>query len=506
MRGIRSRLTLALVGLVVVTVAAIGIGTYAVVEARLRDGLLTEAERQAQFNLSVLIPERLPAGVTRETYKPSRLDEAFRLRGGVETIVDYRDGGSPNVSTASLLNAINSFPASMRDLVAAGHVGFAWLQVSGEPSLVVGGRAPASGSGGPSSAGGGADVYFVFSAAPIDAALEQLRLGLLVAAVIAVVLALATARLIARGILRPVDSGSTAAARIAAGDLSARLPAGGADEFARFAAEFNRMADSLAETVTRLEASESQNRRFVSDVSHELRTPLTALLAEASIIEAGLDRLSPDARRAGELLVADVRRLRVLVDDLMELSRFDARAEQAELEPTDLGQAVHAIVAARLPGAKVQLPHDAIVVPGDVRRLDRIVGNLLDNASEHARGAPVEVTVGADHGAAFVTVADHGPGVSEDALAHLFDRFYKADASRHAGSSGLGLAIAAEHAALLGAALSAANRPGGGLEVTLRLPVTGSLRGSDPSDMRAAEAVPGSDAAMAPIEPARPDA
>ena len=505
MRGIRSRLAFALVGLVVVTVAAIGIGTYAFVEARLRDGLLTEAERQAQFNLSVLIPERLPEGVTRQTYEPSGLDEAFRLRGGVETVVDYRDGDPPDPSTASLLNAISGFPASLRDLVAAGHIGFAWLDVAGEPSLVVGGRAPGGASTSGASTAGGPDFYFVFPAASIDAALEQLRLGLLAAAVIAVALALATAGLIARGILRPVDSGSTAAARIAAGDLSARLPAGGADEFARFAAEFNRMADSLAATVTRLEASESQNRRFVSDVSHELRTPLTALLAEASIIEAGLERLSPDARRAGELLVADVRRLRDLVDDLMELSRFDAKAEQAELEPTDLGQAVRAIVAARLPSAAVDAPAEPIVVGAGVRRLDRIVGNLLDNARQHAPAAPVEVTVGTVDREAFVTVADQGPGVSPDALAHLFDRFYKADASRHAGSSGLGLAIAAEHAALLGGALRAANRPGGGLEVTLRLPVTGSLPGRDPLDTPGDDAVPGSDANSASTKPARPN-
>ena len=258
--------------------------------------------------------------------------------------------------------------------------------------------------------------------------------------------------------------------------------------------------------MTRLEASESQNRRFVSDVSHELRTPLTALLAEASIIEAGLDRLSPDARRAGELLVADVRRLRVLVDDLMELSRFDAKAEQAQLEPTDLGQAVHAIVAARLPSAAVDAPAEPIVVAADVRRLDRIVGNLLDNARQHALDAPVEVTVGADDRDAFVTVADRGPGVTPDALAHLFDRFYKADASRHAGSSGLGLAIAAEHAALLDGTLRAANRPGGGLQVTLRLPVTGSLPGRDPRDTGGGDAVPGSDANPAPTEPARPNA
>ena len=495
MRGIRTRLAVALIALVAVTVTAIGVGTYLFVDARLRDGLLGEAERQAQFNLSVLVAERLPEGVTRESYNASGLREALRLRGDVETIVDFEDDQAPDISNDALLTAIDAFPTALRATAASGRLGFAWLDVAGSPALVVGGRQA-----------GGPIFYFVFAADSIEEALEQLRAGLLAAALVAVALALATARLVARGILRPVDSGSTAAARIAAGDLSARVPAGGADEFARFAAEFNRMADSLASNVDRLERSESQNRRFVADVSHELRTPLTALVAEASVIETGLDRLPPDARRAAELLVADVRRLRTLVEDLMELSRFDARAERAELEPMDLGGAVRAIVGARLPAARVDVPPSPVVVDGDVRRLDRILGNLLDNARQHAPDSPVEVAVRTRPDGAIVTVSDRGPGVAEGALDQLFDRFYKADASRHGGSSGLGLAIAAEHAALLGGELSATNRPGGGLEVVLRLPVTGSLRARDATDMPELEADGGSDAEPAPTEQARPNA
>jgi signal transduction histidine kinase len=469
MRGIRTRLALALVLLVVVTVTSIGLGTYAFVEGRLREGLLTDARQQAQFNLSVLLPERLPSGVTREAYNDSGLREAFRFRGNVETIVDFADGQDPDVSRTSLLDDLGTLPATLRTVVDAGHLGFAWTSVDGAPSLVVGGR-PAFGAGAPA-------FYFVFPALAIESALEQLRTGLVVAALVAVVLALATAGIVARGILRPVSSGSAAAARIASGDLSARVAAGGADEFARFAAEFNRMADSLAETVGRLEASERRNRQFVADVSHELRTPLTALLGEAALIEHDLDRLRPEARRAAELLVADVRRLRGLVEDLMEVSRFDAHAEQATLEPVDLGAAVRSIVASRLPGAALTLPDEPVVVDADIRRLDRIVGNLLDNARQHAPDATVGVTVGADpaFGQAFVRVADRGPGVAAEALPRLFERFFKADVSRAAGSSGLGLAIAAEHAALLGGTLDAKNRAGGGLAVTLRLPVTSSL-------------------------------
>ena len=114
-----------------------------------------------------------------------------------------------------------------------------------------------------------------------------------------------------------------------------------------------------ADTIGRLEAAEAQNRRFVADVAHELRTPLAALVAEASILREHLDALPADSRRAGELLVADVGRLRSLVDDLMEVSRFDARAEQIALEPVDLGRLVATVVAARLPEATLDLPDRA---------------------------------------------------------------------------------------------------------------------------------------------------
>ena len=146
------------------------------------------------------------------------------------------------------------------------------------------------------------------------------------------------------------------------------------------------------------------------------------------------------------------------------------------------------------------------MVDADVRRLDRIVGNVLDNARLHAPGTPVEVEVGADAPSAFVRIADRGPGVPATALPQLFDRFFKSDASRHGGgSSGLGLAIASEHAALLGGLLTAENREGGGLAVTLWLPVTGSLPPGNLADTAGREAAHASDAAQAAGTPPRPN-
>jgi two-component system sensor histidine kinase MtrB len=126
-----------------------------------------------------------------------------------------------------------------------------------------------------------------------------------------------------------------------------------------------------------------------------------------------------------------------------------------------------------------------VVVDSDPRRLDRILGNLLDNARAHAPDAPVEVALTMTREGAVVVVADRGPGVRGDALPHLFDRFYKADPSRVGGGSGLGLAIAAEHAALVGGTLRARARPGGGLVFALTLPVTRSLPGGDGGDTAA---------------------
>ena len=470
MTGIRTRLALTLIALVAVTVAAIGIGVYAFTDASLRDRLIADARHQADFNLSVLLPGADPRPADAATFAVSGLPQAFKLRGDVETIADF--GGDDVYAPLALQGALGDVSPDLRSLVAHGQLGYAFQVLRGNDVLIVGGR----------SEGRGPDCYFVFPAKPVIDAMAQLRLGLLGAWLIAVSVALLAAGIIARGILRPVDAAGRAARRIAAGDLGARVPEGGRDEFARWAVEFNRMADALETTVGSLEAAQQQNRRFVADVAHELRTPLTALVAEVSLIEGGLEGLSPDARRAAELLVADVRRLRTLVDELMEISRFDAAAEQPQLERVDLGRVVTGVVAARLPEAVVSIPRDPVVVDSDPRRLDRIVGNLLDNARAHAPGAPVEVSLTMTLGGALVVVADRGPGVTADVLPRLFERFFKADPSRRSGGSGLGLAIAAEHAALLGATLRARARPGGGLVFALTLPVSRSLPAGDGAD------------------------
>jgi two-component system sensor histidine kinase MtrB len=262
------------------------------------------------------------------------------------------------------------------------------------------------------------------------------------------------------------------------------VPVTSRDEFGTWAERFNLMAGTLADTIRRLEAAQHQNRRFVADVAHELRTPLAALVAEASIVAEHLDDLPPQSRRAAELMVTDVRRLRELVEELMELSRFDASAEEVALEPVDLVRLVRAIIAAHDPSAGFAPPAPSVVIDTDPRRLDRILGNFLDNAREHAPATEVTVDLDIDDETIVLAVSDRGPGVPEDRLQRIFERFTKLDPSRSGGSSGLGLAIAAEHAAVLGGYLQAMNRDGGGLrlELVLPRPVTRPLPGGDGSD------------------------
>jgi two-component system sensor histidine kinase MtrB len=460
MLGIRARLSATLLALVALTAAVLGVGSYAFVDYGLHQQALSDAEDQARFDLSVLIPDRLPADATLDQIVASRLGETLGQRG-VETIVDL-GSDEPFYSSPRIVGALELLPDDLRSRVAAGELAFAWTSVGATASLVVGGRLPPSGP----------DFYFVHDVSGLESTLGQLRLALGGGALVLILIALLAARAIARGVLSPVEAAVRAAERIERGDLSARVPITSRDEFGAWAERFNRMAAALEETIDRLETAQAQNRRFVADVAHELRTPLAALVAEASILREDLDKLPPDSRRAGELLVSDVARLRSLVDDLMELSRFDAAAERVAAEPVDLGRLVASVARARLPEATLVLPDPPVVIESEPRRLDRIVGNLLDNAREHAPGSAVELTVEVDGAEVVVAVADAGPGVPADRLERIFERFYKADPSRHDGSSGLGLAIAAEHAALLGGSLRATNRPTGGLRIELRLPVT----------------------------------
>ncbi|MFD4832035.1 ATP-binding protein [Streptomyces uncialis] len=319
-----------------------------------------------------------------------------------------------------------------------------------------------------------------------------------------VVLAAALALLAAGTVLRPVRKLGRATRELAAGDLGSRVAATGHDELAELARTFNETADALQASDAELREQEAKARRFVADVSHELRTPLAAMTMVATVLEEDAAQLPPDAAHAARTVGAETARLARLVDDLMEISRFDAKAVRLNAAETDLADTVRASLALRgwTDRVETRLPEGVRAVV-DRRRIDVIVANLVGNALRHG-APPVTVTLGtapsADgSGTEWVTlaVADHGPGLPPGARERVFDRFYKADAARTRGAaddsgqgSGLGTAIALENARLHGGTIEvadladgngggaggdggerAAHEPRGGAVFTLRLPL-----------------------------------
>jgi two-component system, OmpR family, sensor histidine kinase MtrB len=491
LRGVRARLILTIIGLVALTSIVLGAGAYAYVATSLRSQQLSAAREATNFDVAVLVAERLPGGVTRQNLASSNLLSAFALRGAAGTVVDFGDG-DPVSSGLDVTGALGHVSPQLKSIVAAGDIGYERLVLDGRPLLVTGVRRPPDGPA----------FYFFFDASDVEDAIGQLGRALLVGGIALVAIAAVAGRSLARGLLLPVANAGAAAERIAAGDLSARLDALDEDEFGRWAASFNRMAVALEDKVAELEAAQGRERQFVADVSHELRTPLTALVAEVSLLADQIQALPEGSRRVAELIVTDVRRLRLLVDDLMEISRFDASAERVAAAEFEVGAFVRAVVAAHAPRATIGRAagsaHTGVTVVADRRRLERILGNLLDNARVHGEGREVSVEIdlapmGRSGTELVLAVADRGPGVPAADLGRLFDRFHKADPSRHQGGSGLGLAIAREHARLMGGSLMAANRPGGGLVFELRLPVARSLPPGDGPETRDGESAEGSD-------------
>jgi two-component system, OmpR family, sensor histidine kinase MprB len=277
-----------------------------------------------------------------------------------------------------------------------------------------------------------------------------------------------------RRTMRPVASLTEAAEQIAVTrDLTTRIEAYGDDELGRLAATFNTMIEAL-------DRSLGQQRQLILDSSHELRTPLASLKTNVEVLH-DIDRLSLDQRRALlDDIVTQLDELTGLVADVVELARGEVPdAAMQDVAYDDL--VVHAVGRSRRHWPQVVFMLDAaehVRVRGVPARLDRAVNNLLDNAGKFSpAGAVVDVTL-TDDGQ--LTVADRGPGVPEESLSQVFERFYRADEARALPGSGLGLAIVKQVVDGHGGTVTLTNRPDGGAVVTMTLPV---LPREDPMPM-----------------------
>ncbi|HET6288563.1 MAG TPA: HAMP domain-containing sensor histidine kinase, partial [Amycolatopsis sp.] len=239
----------------------------------------------------------------------------------------------------------------------------------------------------------GVEVYSLTSLVQQQQAIEELARSAWQMAALALPLAAALALLAARQVLRPVRALNTAAAQLGEGRLDVRLPAKGSDELAELVTTFNNTAAELERTVGELRAMEADARRFVADVSHELRTPLAAMNAVTDVLDEDAETLPPDTAVAARLVSGETRRLTRLVQDLVEISRFDAGRAELVLDEWDLATAIRDSLDARgwRDGEDLgtDLP-EGVLARVDRRRLDLIVANLVGNAFRHG-AVPVEV-------------------------------------------------------------------------------------------------------------------
>ncbi|QBJ96287.1 HAMP domain-containing histidine kinase [Rhodococcus sp. ABRD24] len=274
----------------------------------------------------------------------------------------------------------------------------------------------------------------------------------------------------ARRLVLPLRQLNLAAAALVPGEPRHELAAGSSHELAELVSTFNRTAAELDRTVADLAAKESDARRFVADVFHELRTPLAALVAVAEVLEEDAVSMGPDTARAARIVSRGAERLSRLTEDVIEISRFDAGRADLELHVHDLGDLVRDSLRTRGFQDQVQFADSTPVrCAVDRRRLDLVIANLVTNALAHGR-PPVVVTVSEDDRSAVIAVTDHGPPIPAQERQQLFERFYKADASRgRTDGSGIGLALVAENVRLHGGTVTATSGSASNT-FTVRLP------------------------------------
>jgi signal transduction histidine kinase len=245
-------------------------------------------------------------------------------------------------------------------------------------------------------------------------------------------------------VLRPLGHVTAAAVAIAGGRLDTRVAPIADPDLGIFVSSFNDMASALQERIER-------DARFASDVSHELRSPLTTLTTSISVLEARRDEMPERAQAALDLMVADVQRFSALVEDLLEISRFDAGAATLHLESVRISELVLQAVAA---STDVEIPVTisadaaACTVAVDKRRLVRVIANLITNAERYGGGA-TRINVELVDNDVRIAVEDEGPGVDEADRERVFERFARgtdAAGRRSSGEGvGLGLALVREH-------------------------------------------------------------
>jgi two-component system, OmpR family, sensor histidine kinase MtrB len=320
-------------------------------------------------------------------------------------------------------------------------------------------------------------AYFEFAdLSDANTTLRNVGLSLLFGGMITTLAGALTGMIAAKRAIRPLGDAAQAAKAIAGGRLDTRLENTDDSDLQLLSTAFNDMAEALQNRVER-------DARFASDVSHELRSPLMTLAASVEVMQARRDEMPDRAQAALDLLVGDVSRFQGLVEDLLEISRFDAGAIRLHLEDLLVAEFVRqAVAVSSMPTTKLTVSERAegLIMHGDRRRLARVVANLIDNARVHGGGAP-EITVTEADGEGeplahvWIVVEDHGPGIPHEERSLVFERFARgAVAGRRSSSdgAGLGLSLVDEHVRMHGGRVWVEDRLDGqqGARFVLELP------------------------------------
>ncbi|TFB53961.1 MtrAB system histidine kinase MtrB [Cryobacterium tagatosivorans] len=323
------------------------------------------------------------------------------------------------------------------------------------------------------------ELYIGYSLQDAESTLLFVQQTLGVAGITLMLLIGGVTWIVVRFVVTPIRVAAETSQKLASGDLAVRIPEKGQDVIATLARSFNGMADSLQSQIKELADLSEMQQRFVSDVSHELRTPLTTIRLAGDVLYDQRSSFPPATGRTAELLHTQVERFELLLSDLLEISRYDAGSVELESEPTNLVHLVQDTIEGMRSLGESKGTDLRLVAPGghldadvDPRRIRRILHNLIGNAIEHGEGKPVVVSVDSNAGAVALSVRDYGMGMTEAEVAHVFDRFWRADPSRRRtiGGTGLGLAISLEDATAHRGLLQVWSRPGQGSCFRLTLP------------------------------------
>ncbi len=491
-RSIQARVVVSTVLLSAVVIAAVGW----LLIRQTQDGLLqhrVDAVVAEAANETAAASTRLtqvPGLDTDENTQLTDLFDPIKERGaarGFEVVLAGPAGSGTPLTTGGSRTTpgldLSSVPASLEDHFAAA-ADPAWtysrVRVVDEegvahagPGIVVGSqiRLPANGEL--------YTLYYLFSLDEDSETISLVTRALLTAAVLLLVLVAGITWVVTRQVVTPIRLARRVAERLAAGELQERVRVTGEDDLARLAMSFNQMASSLQKQIRQLEELSRVQRRFVSDVSHELRTPLTTVRMAGDVLHDARQDFDPATARAAELLQKELDRFETLLADLLEISRFDAGAAHLDVDDVNLVDVAHRVIDVtraladqRGVAVLVRAPGHPCLAEADVRRVERIVRNLVTNAIDHAESRDVVVRVEGDENAAAIAVRDYGVGLASGESAMVFNRFWRADPARArtSGGTGLGLSISLEDTHLHGGWLQAWGRPGEGAQFRLTLP------------------------------------